>query len=152
MHSRSNKHMECQCLWCYAQVLVTVTPGVLQISPGSTRRQEGLTKGLGPIISQGHPFVGQGRDVWQNGSTQDWINSSRGGPMDLNDICSSNPILPRSALRCRNWTRISWQDNREISSVGSLLFRCTLLSYPHVTPHGRVYKAYGAPHQRQLTH
>jgi hypothetical protein len=77
-----------------------------QISPGSTRRQEGLAKGLakglGPIISQGHPFVRQGRDVWQNGSTQDWINSSPGGPMDLNDIHSSNPILQRSALRCRN--------------------------------------------------
>jgi hypothetical protein len=40
-----------------------------QISPRSTRRQEGLAKGLGPIISQGHPFVGQGRNVWQNGST-----------------------------------------------------------------------------------
>jgi hypothetical protein len=29
MHSRCDKHMICQCLWCYAQVLVTVTPGVL---------------------------------------------------------------------------------------------------------------------------
>jgi hypothetical protein len=29
--------------------------------PGSTRRQEGLEKGFGPIVSQGHPFVGQGR-------------------------------------------------------------------------------------------
>jgi hypothetical protein len=40
-----------------------------QISPGSTRRQEGLAKGLGPIISQGHPFMGQGRNVQQNGLT-----------------------------------------------------------------------------------
>jgi hypothetical protein len=39
--------------------------------PGSTRRLEDLTKGLGPIVSQGHPFVGLGRNVWQNGSTQD---------------------------------------------------------------------------------
>jgi hypothetical protein len=30
MHSRCVKHMQCQCLWCHAQVLVTVTPGVLQ--------------------------------------------------------------------------------------------------------------------------
>jgi hypothetical protein len=30
MHSKCDKHMKCQCLWCYAQVLVTVTPGVLQ--------------------------------------------------------------------------------------------------------------------------
>jgi hypothetical protein len=28
-----------------------------QISPGSTRRQEGLARGLGPVTSQGHPFV-----------------------------------------------------------------------------------------------
>jgi hypothetical protein len=30
MHSRCVKHMKCWCSWCYAQVLVTVTPGVLQ--------------------------------------------------------------------------------------------------------------------------
>jgi hypothetical protein len=32
MHSRCNKHMIWQCLWCYAQILVTVTPGVLQFN------------------------------------------------------------------------------------------------------------------------
>jgi hypothetical protein len=32
MHSRCVKHMQCQCLWCHAQVLVTVTPGVLHRS------------------------------------------------------------------------------------------------------------------------
>jgi hypothetical protein len=32
-----------------------------QISPGSTRRQEGLVRGFGPITSQGHPFVGRDR-------------------------------------------------------------------------------------------
>jgi hypothetical protein len=73
-----------------------------QISPGSTRTLEGLAKDSRPIIPQGHPFVGQGRNHWQNGSTQDWINSSPGGSMDLNVICSFNPILPRSALRHRN--------------------------------------------------
>jgi hypothetical protein len=30
MHSRCIKHMQCQCLWFHAQVLVIVTPGVLQ--------------------------------------------------------------------------------------------------------------------------
>jgi hypothetical protein len=60
-----------------------------QISPGSTRRLEDLAKGLGPIVSQGHPFVGLGRNVWQSGSTQDWINSSPGGPMDLGFTHSS---------------------------------------------------------------
>ena len=29
MHSRCAKHMQCQCLWCHAQVLVVVTSGVL---------------------------------------------------------------------------------------------------------------------------
>jgi hypothetical protein len=33
-----------------------------QISPGSTRRLEGLAKDSRPIIPQGHPFVGQGRN------------------------------------------------------------------------------------------
>jgi hypothetical protein len=31
--------------------------------PGSTRRLKDLAKDLGPNISQGHPFVGLGRDV-----------------------------------------------------------------------------------------
>jgi hypothetical protein len=34
---------------------------------------------------------------------------------------------------------------RRIDSVSPLLFRHTLLSYPHVMPHGRVYKAQGHP-------
>jgi hypothetical protein len=33
------------------------------ISSGSTGRLKGLAKGLGPNSSQGHPFVGLGRDV-----------------------------------------------------------------------------------------
>jgi hypothetical protein len=74
----------------------------VQISPGSTRRLEDLAKGLGPIVSQGHPFVGLGRNVWQSGSTQHWINSSPGSPMNSNVIHSSDPIFPRSALGRRN--------------------------------------------------
>jgi hypothetical protein len=35
----------------------------------------------------------------------------------------------------------------EINSRGSLSFSYSLLSYPHVLPQGRVYKAYGAPLQ-----
>jgi hypothetical protein len=34
-----------------------------QISPGSTRRLEDLAKCFGPDISQGHPFVGLGRNI-----------------------------------------------------------------------------------------
>ena len=73
-----------------------------QISPGSTRRLEGLAKDSGPIISQGHLFVGQGRNHWQNGSTQDWINSSPDGSMDLNVIHNIDLIFPRSTLKRRN--------------------------------------------------
>jgi hypothetical protein len=73
-----------------------------QISPGSTRRLEDLAKGLGPIVSQGHPFVGLGRNVWHSRSMQDWINSSPGSPMNLSIIHSSDPILPRCALRHPN--------------------------------------------------
>jgi hypothetical protein len=32
-----------------------------QISPGSTRRREGLARDHGPVTSQGHPFVGWAR-------------------------------------------------------------------------------------------
>jgi hypothetical protein len=38
-----------------------------QISLGSSRRLEGLAKGLGSIVSQGHPFVGQGRTAGKTG-------------------------------------------------------------------------------------
>ena len=112
-----------------------------QISPGSTRRLEGLAKGFGPIISQGHPFVGQGRNFQQNGSTRGRINSSPCGSLNSNAICSIDPTFPRSALRRRSRRIISRRDYRKINSVGSLLLRNTWLSYPHVTSHGRIYKA-----------
>jgi hypothetical protein len=73
-----------------------------QISPGSTRRLEGLVKGFGPIISQGHPFVGQGRNCWRNGLMQEWIDSGQDDSLDLSIIRSIDPILPRSTLRHRN--------------------------------------------------
>jgi hypothetical protein len=43
------------------------------------------------------------------------------------------------------------QNHRKIDSNSSLSFRCTLLSYPYVLPHGRIYKAQGAPLQIELT-
>jgi hypothetical protein len=45
----------------------------------------------------------------------------------------------------RSHARIGRQNYREIYSNRSLSFSYTLLSYPHVLPHGRVYKALGAP-------
>jgi hypothetical protein len=47
----------------------------------------------------------------------------------------------------RSHARIGRQNYREINSNSSLSFSYTLLSYPRVLPHGRVYKAQGAPHQ-----
>jgi hypothetical protein len=73
-----------------------------QISPGSTRRLEGLAKGFGPIISQSHPFVGQRRNCWRNGPTQDWIDSGPDDSLDLSIIRSFDPILPHDTLRRRN--------------------------------------------------
>jgi hypothetical protein len=47
----------------------------------------------------------------------------------------------------RSHARIGRQNHREIDSSSSLSFRRTLLSYPRVLPHGRIYKAQGAPLQ-----
>jgi hypothetical protein len=68
-----------------------------QISPGSTRRQEGLAKGFGPIISQGHPFVGQGRTAGGMGRCEKEVDSGPGGSLDLSAIHSADPTFPRIA-------------------------------------------------------
>jgi hypothetical protein len=73
-----------------------------QISPGSTGRLEDLAKGFGPNILQGHPFMGLGRNVRRSGSTQDWINSSPDGLMDLSVIHSNDSTFLRCVLTCRN--------------------------------------------------
>jgi hypothetical protein len=112
-----------------------------RISPGATRRQEGLAKGFGPIVSQGHPFVDQGRNAGRMGRRREWADSGLGGSLDLRVIHGSDPIFPRDTLGRRNQMRISRQDYRKISSVGSLLLRYTSLSYTHVVPHSRIYKA-----------
>jgi hypothetical protein len=112
-----------------------------RISPGSTRRQEGLAKGSRPIISQGRPFMGQGRTTSGMGRCEEEVDSGPGGSLDLSVIHSADPTFPRSALGRWNKLWISRQDHRKISSVGSLLFRYTSLSYTHVVPHGQIYKA-----------
>jgi hypothetical protein len=78
--------------------------------------------------------VGVGRNVWRSGLSQDWINSSPDGPTDLSNIHSNSPTFPRCVLKRRNRMAISRRNYRKIGSVGSLLLRLTLLSYPHVTP------------------
>jgi hypothetical protein len=68
-----------------------------QISPGSTRRQEGLAKGFGPIISPGHPFVGQGRTAGGMGRREEEADLGPGGSLDLSAIHIVDPTFPRRA-------------------------------------------------------
>jgi hypothetical protein len=63
------------------------------ISPGSTRKQEGLAKGFGPIVAQGHPFVGQGRIAGGMGRHEEEANLGPGGSLDLNIIHSADPTF-----------------------------------------------------------
>jgi hypothetical protein len=51
--------------WCLQGLSLAFVGG--RISPGSTRRQEGLAKGFGPVDSRGRPFVGQGRTAGRMG-------------------------------------------------------------------------------------
>jgi hypothetical protein len=89
--------------------------------------------------------MGRRRNFQQNGSTRDWINSGPCGSLNSNAIRNSDQTFPRSALRHRNQRIVGRQNYRKINSVGSLLLRHTWLSYPHVTPHFRIYKAWGHP-------
>jgi hypothetical protein len=72
---------------------------------------------------------------------QDRIDANPDDPMKLSNDRNSDPTFPRRGLIHRNKAGIGRLNYRKIDSVDSLLLRHTLLSYPHVTPHGRVYKA-----------
>jgi hypothetical protein len=61
--------------------------------------------------------------------------------MSLNGNHNKDPTFPRRGLVHRNRAGIGHQNYRKIGSVGSLLLRLSLLSYPHVMPHGQVYRA-----------
>jgi hypothetical protein len=63
------------------------------------------------------------------------------GPTSLNCDRNGDPTFPRKGLIHRNQAGISRLEYRKIDLVSSLLLRHTLLSYPHVTIHGQVYKA-----------
>jgi hypothetical protein len=52
-----------------------------------------------------------------------------------------DPTFPRWSPVQRNQARMSRQNYRKIDSIGSLFLRCALLSYLHVLPHSRIYKA-----------
>jgi hypothetical protein len=68
-----------------------------QISPRSIRRQEGLARGFGPIISQGYPFMGQGRTAGGMGLCEEEVDSGPGGSLDLSAIHSADPTFPCAA-------------------------------------------------------
>jgi hypothetical protein len=68
-----------------------------QISLGSTRRQGGLAKGFGPIVSQGHPFVGQRRTAGGMDLREKEADSGPNGSLDLSAIHSIDPTFPRAA-------------------------------------------------------
>jgi hypothetical protein len=69
------------------------------------------------------------------------IDANPDDSMSLNCNCNGYPTFPRRGLIHRNRARMGRLNYKKIDSVSSLLFRRTLLSYPHVTPHGRVHKA-----------
>jgi hypothetical protein len=85
--------------------------------------------------------MGQGRIAGEMGRPEEEADLGPGGSLDLSITKSTGLILPRSILGHRNKIRISRQDYRKISSIGSLLLRNTSSSYTHVMPHSQVYKA-----------
>jgi hypothetical protein len=68
-----------------------------QISPGSTRRLEGLANSFGLTISQGHPFVGQGRTAGRMGWRKEWTSAGQGGSRGFEHylkLWSDSPARP----------------------------------------------------------
>jgi hypothetical protein len=64
-----------------------------QISPGSTRRLEGLARGLGPVTSQGFPFVGRARTTGGVDRSEKEADSGPGNPSDSCAIRSNRPTF-----------------------------------------------------------
>jgi hypothetical protein len=54
---------------------------------------------------------------------------------------NKDPTFPRWSPVQRNRARMGRQNYRKMDSIGSLFLRCTWLSYLHVLPHSRIYKA-----------
>jgi hypothetical protein len=65
--------------------------------PRSTRRQEGLARGFGPVTSQGHPFVGQDRTTGGVGQPEKEAESGLGNSLDSRAIRSVHPTFPHVA-------------------------------------------------------
>jgi hypothetical protein len=83
------------------------------------------------------------------------VGASPDDPTNSSSNHNSDPTFPRRSPVQRNQARMGRLNYRRIGSDGSLFLRHVLLSYLHVMPHGRVYKAQGAPLQinhSQLSH
>jgi hypothetical protein len=61
---------------------------------GSTRRLEGLARGLGPVTSQGFPFLGRARTTGGVGRHKKEVDSGLGNPSDSRAIRSNRPTFP----------------------------------------------------------
>jgi hypothetical protein len=79
MNSRCIKHMQCQCLWCHAQVLVTVTPGVLHRQAAQVVTGPEDSQPRAPSMAASELVFGWrgGGEGWQMGPTR---QSARGRP------------------------------------------------------------------------
>jgi hypothetical protein len=73
-------------------------PSVGDTYPRSTRRQEGLARGLGPATSQGHPFVGRVRITGGMDRPEKEADSGLGDPSHSCAIRSTHPTFPRTPL------------------------------------------------------
>jgi hypothetical protein len=68
-----------------------------QISPGSTRRKEGLARGFRPAISLDRPFVGQEEIAIGMDRREKEADSGPCGSLDLSAIHSVDLTFPRTA-------------------------------------------------------
>jgi hypothetical protein len=76
-----------------------------------------------------------------DGLTQGRVDASPDDPTNSSSNHNSDPTFPRRSPVQRNQARMGRLNYRRIDSDGSLFLRHVLLSYLHVMPHGRVYKA-----------
>jgi hypothetical protein len=91
--------------------------------------------------------VGLGRDNQQSRSTWGRIGTNPDGPQRRASDHNRDPTFPRWSPHATEPCEDKSAELQGNNSNSSLSFSYTLLSYPRVLPHGRVYKAYGAPLQ-----
>jgi hypothetical protein len=91
MHSRCNKHMQCRCLWCHAQILVIVTPEVLH-APYDRQLHQRSSLVVGAINTPTTPSF-----IVSKFSTSQPLTRARHSILDTPKVIKSSPI-PHKAL------------------------------------------------------